>query len=65
LDANQEFGDMQRGAGLFEHVIGHVYLRPTFPGSGAGSLRVSLPEAADGAELGVQRCFKYGKNGFF
>jgi hypothetical protein len=55
---------MERGAGLFEYVIGHVNLRPTFLTDRTGGLRVALAEAADGAELGLQRCFKYGEYGF-
>jgi len=65
LDADEEFGDVERGAGLLEYVIGHVNLRQTFITDGAGRARVSPAEAADGAELGIQRCFEYGQDGFF
>jgi hypothetical protein len=60
VNAIQEFGDVEWGAGLLKYVIGHLYLRKTFTRDGAGGAPVSLTEAADGAELGVQGCFEYG-----
>jgi hypothetical protein len=65
VDAVEKFGDMERGAGFFEYVIGHIYLRQTFLTAGSGGIRASLTEAADGAELSIQRYFKYRENGFF
>jgi hypothetical protein len=63
VDAVQQGGDVERGPGLLEYVIGHVNLRQT---SATGRPRcrcVSLAEPADGAQLGLQRGFKYGQEG--
>jgi hypothetical protein len=63
-DAVEEFGDVERRWGLLEYVIGHINLRQTSFAGRTDHARVSVAEASDGAELGVQRCFKYGKDGF-
>jgi hypothetical protein len=63
MDAVQELGDMKRGAGPLEYVMGHVNLRPTFHAGRFGRIRIPQAEAADGAELSFERGFKYGKNG--
>jgi hypothetical protein len=63
MDTVQELGDMERGAGLLEYVIGHINLRPTFNAGRLGGIRIPQAEAADGAELSFERGFKYGKNG--
>jgi hypothetical protein len=65
VDTVEELGDVEGGAGLFEYVISHVNLRQTFSARRLGGSRVSLAEAADGAELSVERGFKYGQNGIF
>jgi hypothetical protein len=59
VDALEKFGDVEWGAGFLEYVIGHVYLRLTFLAAGPGGLGASSTEAADGAELGIQRRFEY------
>ena len=51
---------MERGAGLFEYVESHIHLRQTFMAARLGSGGFGVAEAADSAELGVQRGFKYG-----
>jgi hypothetical protein len=55
---------MQGGAGSLEYVVCHVNLRQTLTVAGGGGLGgVAAAEAADGAELSVERGFKYGKDG--
>jgi len=63
MDAIQELGDMERGAGLLKYVIGHINLRPTFHAGRLGRNRIPLAETADGSELSFERGFKYSKNG--
>jgi hypothetical protein len=63
-DAVEEFGYVERRWGLLEYVIGHINLRQTYFAGRTDHARVSVAEASDGAELGVQRCFKYGEDGF-
>ena len=53
---------MQRGAGLFEYVEGHIYLRQTFAAAGRGGIRLALPESSDSAQLRFQRSFKRAEN---
>jgi hypothetical protein len=65
MDAGEQFGDMERGAGFLKYVIGHINLRPTFLGREGSGTGVALAKAADGAELSIERCFKYGEDGIF
>jgi len=64
MDAIQQLGDVERRAGLFKYVIGHVNLRQTFTARGARRW-LALAEATNSAQLGLQRGFKYGKYGIF
>jgi len=63
-DALQEIGDVEGRAGLLEYVKCHVNLRQTFTARGTGGIRLPAAEAADSAELGLQRGLKYGKDRF-
>jgi hypothetical protein len=51
VDAVQDFGDMERGAGFLEYVVGHVHLRQTFTVAWFGGVIRALTETADGAQL--------------
>jgi hypothetical protein len=63
VDAVEELGDVEGGAGLFKYVKCHVHLRQTFAVSRRRGGRIALAEAADGAQLSFERSFKYGENG--
>ena len=65
VDAVQQHGDVERGGGFFKYVIGHVNLGQTFLASGTRRSFVYLAEPSDSAQLGFERGFKYGENGFF
>jgi hypothetical protein len=64
VDTLQQIGNMEGRASLLEYVKCHVNLRQTFITSGKGGIWAALAEAANSAELGLQRSFKYGEDGF-
>ncbi len=57
LDAVQDLRDVQRGAGLFEYVKGHIHLGQTCATAWRGGDRLALAEAAHGAELRFREVF--------
>src|SRR5207302_9406516 len=65
VDAGEEVGDVEWGAGLLKYVESHVYLRQTLSLTRLGRGRSRLTEAADRAELGLQRGLKHGENHIF
>src|SRR5258708_962162 len=62
VDAVQQHGDVERGAGIFKYVMGHVNLGQTFLASGSRLGFVFLAEPSDGAQLGFESGFEYGQN---
>jgi hypothetical protein len=62
VDAGEQVGDVQGGAGLLEYVESHVNLGQTFLARRTGGGCGSVAEAADGAQLGVEGGFKSGKD---
>jgi hypothetical protein len=67
MDAGEEFGDMERRAGLFEYVECHIDLGQTFleVRARAGSVGRALTKAANRAQLCIQRSFVYGEQKIF
>jgi hypothetical protein len=61
-DAGEQLGDMQGGTGFVEYVESHVNLGQTFLARRTGGGRGSVAEAADGAQLGVERSLNNGEN---
>src|ERR1019366_7224057 len=58
VDTVQELGDVERRAGLFKYVKGHINLRQTFAASRPSRRGVTLAEASHGAQLSVKRGLK-------
>jgi hypothetical protein len=65
MDAGQQLGDVQGGAGLPEYVVCHINLRQTLTAPCLGGLGRATAEAANGAQLSIERCFTYGKDRIF
>jgi hypothetical protein len=65
VDAGQELRDMQGGVGSLEYVVCHVNLGQTLTTPRRGGLGRATAEAANGAELSIERGFKYGKDRIF
>jgi len=65
LDAGQDLGDVEWGAGLLKYVIGHVYLGQTSSAGRVGWRSLALAQPADGAQLRFQRGFKCGEDQIF
>jgi len=62
MDTDQQFGDMQGGAGPLEYVVCHVNLRQTLTRPPRGRLGGAAAEAANGAQLSIERGLEYGKD---